>query len=346
LVTTSRMSFFNNLKNFKFKTPEKKKINGKPNVEDKYEMNELLGTGAFSEVRRAKKKEDGENFAIKVIRKKNLKDSVKGIENEIKVLNRLDHENIVKLVETFESPKCVYLVMELVTGGELFDRIVEKGSYSEKDAADVVRQVLEATAYMHEQGVVHRDLKPENLLYYSSSEDSRIVVTDFGLSKLVESGPLVTSCGTPGYLAPEVLSRKSYGAEVDAWSIGIITYILLCGYPPFYDENIQKLLIQIVKGEVMFDPPFWDEISAEAKHFVRSLICVNVEDRLSCHSALQHPWIIGQQSNRNFHRSISEQLRNNAAKLRWKQPYNTIAAIREMKMLVQQRREGNEERER
>ena len=156
--------------------------------------------------------------------------------------------------------------MERVTGGELFDRIVEKGSYTEKDAADLIKQVLSAVAYMHSEGVVHRDLKPENLLYHSSDEDSKIMISDFGLSKMEESGVMATACGTPGYVAPEVLAQKPYGKAVDVWSIGVIydvyiiyvyyilyigviSYILLCGYPPFYDENDANLFAQILKGK-------------------------------------------------------------------------------------------------
>lgn len=157
-----------------------------------------------------------------------------------------------------------------VTGGELFDRIVEKGSYTEKDASGLIRQVLEAVDYMHEQGVVHRDLKvsyisqplsqpfylrfylqPENLLYYNTDEESKIMISDFGLSKMEDSGIMATACGTPGYVAPEVLAQKPYGKAVDVWSIGVISYILLCGYPPFYDENDANLFAQILKGKLL-----------------------------------------------------------------------------------------------
>lgn len=152
---------------------------------------------------------------------------------------------------------CLFLSFSLcyvrVTGGELFDRIVEKGSYTEKDAADLIRQVLEAVDYMHEQGVVHRDLKPENLLYYSQEDDSKIMISDFGLSKMEDSGIMATACGTPGYVAPEVLAQKPYGKAVDVWSIGVISYILLCGYPPFYDENDANLFAQILKGKQVSD---------------------------------------------------------------------------------------------
>lgn len=313
-----------------------------PTVEDKYELKDVLGTGAFSQVRLAESKESGKMYAIKIIDKKALKGKEDSLENEIRVLKRLDHINVVKLLEAYESRTCVYLVMELVTGGELFDRIVEKGSYSEKDAADLIKQVLSAVAYMHEEGVVHRDLKPENLLYYSPDADSKIMISDFGLSKMEESGVMATACGTPGYVAPEVLAQKPYGKAVDVWSIGVISYILLCGYPPFYDENDANLFAQILKGEFEFDSPYWDDISDEAKDFIRSLMCVNVEHRLTCHTALEHCWITGKQSERNIHATVSEQLKKNFAKSRWRQAYNAIAVSRQMKLLALSSRTSRE----
>lgn len=327
-----------------------------PSIEDKYHLKELLGTGAFSEVRLAESKEKpGQMFAVKIIDKKALKGKEDSLENEIKVLRRfsehskqsfgsnsdnvketwLTHPNIVQLLETFEDKSKVYLIMELVTGGELFDRIVEKGSYTEKDASDLIRQVLEAVDYMHEQGVVHRDLKPENLLYYSPDEDSKIMISDFGLSKMEDSGIMATACGTPGYVAPEVLAQKPYGKAVDVWSIGVISYILLCGYPPFYDENDANLFAQILKGEFEFDSPYWDEISDSAKDFIRQLMCVNVEKRFTCRQALSHPWISGNAaSNKNIHGTVSEQLKKNFAKSRWKQAYHAATVIRQMQRMA------------
>ncbi|XP_022914880.1 calcium/calmodulin-dependent protein kinase type 1 [Onthophagus taurus] len=305
-------------------------------IEEKYVLKELLGTGAFSVVRLAESKEKpGMLYAVKIIDKKALKGKEDSLENEIKVLRRLTHTNIVQLLETFEDKYKVYLVMELVTGGELFDRIVEKGSYTEKDAADLIRQVLEAVDYMHEQGVVHRDLKPENLLYYSPDEDSKIMISDFGLSKMEDSGIMATACGTPGYVAPEVLAQKPYGKAVDVWSIGVISYILLCGYPPFYDENDANLFAQILKGEFEFDSPYWDEISDSAKDFIKQLMCVNVERRFTCRQALGHPWISGNAaSNKNIHGTVSEQLKKNFAKSRWKRAYHATTVIRQMQHLA------------
>jgi len=341
----------------KEKAKEETKIHRTPTVEDKYDLKDVLGTGAFSQVRLAESKEDGQMYAVKIIDKKALKGKEDSLENEIRVLKRLKHPNIVALLEVFEDKTKVFLVMELVTGGELFDRIVEKGSYSEKDAADLIKQVLSAVAYMHEEGVVHRDLKPENLLYYSSSSniksgpdaESKIMISDFGLSKMEESGVMATACGTPGYVAPEVLAQKPYGKAVDVWSIGVISYNLLCGYPPFYDENDANLFAQILKGEFEFDSPYWDDISEEAKDFIRSLMCVNVEHRLTCHTALEHCWITGKQSERNIHATVSEQLKKNFAKSRWRQAYNAIAVSRQMKLLAlnssKTSRENSAERE-
>ncbi|XP_052854895.1 calcium/calmodulin-dependent protein kinase type 1 isoform X2 [Drosophila gunungcola] len=320
----------------KAKAKDIKELNKQVSIEEKYNLHGLLGTGAFSEVRLAESKDTpGDHFAVKIIDKKALKGKEESLENEIRVLRRLTHPNIVQLLETYEDKSKVYLVMELVTGGELFDRIVEKGSYTEKDASHLIRQILEAVDYMHEQGVVHRDLKPENLLYYSPDDDSKIMISDFGLSKMEDSGIMATACGTPGYVAPEVLAQKPYGKAVDVWSIGVISYILLCGYPPFYDENDANLFAQILKGEFEFDSPYWDEISESAKHFIKNLMCVAVEKRYTCKQALAHAWISGNEaSSRNIHGTVSEQLKKNFAKSRWKQAYYAATVIRQMQRMA------------
>lgn len=306
-------------------------------IRSKYTFKEVIGTGAFSEVLLAECKGDSSIrfVAIKCIDKKGIKGKEESLENEITVLQRLKHPNIVDLIDVYEDQKKVFLVMELVTGGELFDRIVEKGSYTEKDASNLIRQVLEAVDFMHEKGVVHRDLKPENLLYYSPAEDSKIMISDFGLSKTEDSGVMATACGTPGYVAPEVLAQKPYGKEVDVWSIGVIAYILLCGYPPFYDENDSELFRQILRAEYEFDSPYWDEISESAKDFIRHLMCKDTTQRYSCKQALQHPWISGNTAlDKNIHASVSAQMRKTLAKSRWKQAYNATAVIRQMRKLA------------
>ncbi|XP_072922665.1 calcium/calmodulin-dependent protein kinase type 1D [Hemitrygon akajei] len=300
-----------------------------------FEFKEILGTGAFSEVVMAKERATDKMFAIKCIPKKALKGKESSIENEIAVLRRIKHENIVALEDIYESPNHLYLVMQLVSGGELFDRIVEKGFYTEKDASTLIRQVLNAVQYLHKMCIVHRDLKPENLLYFSPDEESKIMISDFGLSKMEGSGDVMsTACGTPGYVAPEVLAQKPYSKAVDCWSIGVIAYILLCGYPPFYDENDSRLFEQILKAEYEFDCPYWDDISDSAKDFIKRLMEKDPNKRYTCEQALRHPWIAGDTAlNKNIHESVSAQIRKNFAKSKWRQAFNATAVIRHMRRL-------------
>uniref|UniRef100_A0A8K9WM30 Calcium/calmodulin-dependent protein kinase Ia n=1 Tax=Oncorhynchus mykiss TaxID=8022 RepID=A0A8K9WM30_ONCMY len=291
--------------------------------------------GAFSEVVLAEEKGTQRLVAIKCIPKKALQGKENNIENEIAVLHRIKHTNIVSLEDIFESTSHLYLVMQLVSGGELFDRIVEKGFYTERDASQLIHQILDAVKYLHDMGIVHRDLKPENLLYYSMDEDSKIMISDFGLSKIEDTGSVMsTACGTPGYVAPEVLAQKPYSKAVDCWSIGVISYILLCGYPPFYDENDAKLFEQILKAEYEFDSPYWDDISDSAKDFICHLMEKDFMKRYTTDQALQHPWICGDTAlDKNIHESVSAQIKKNFAKSKWKQAFNATAVVRHMRRL-------------
>ncbi|XP_068763181.1 calcium/calmodulin-dependent protein kinase type 1 isoform X1 [Struthio camelus] len=300
-----------------------------------YDFREVLGTGAFSEVVLAEEKMTQKLVAIKCIAKKALEGKETSIENEIAVLHKIKHPNIVALDDIYESSSHLYLIMQLVSGGELFDRIVEKGFYTERDASALIRQILDAVKYLHDMGVVHRDLKPENLLYYSLDEDSKIMISDFGLSKIEGCGSVMsTACGTPGYVAPEVLAQKPYSKAVDCWSIGVIAYILLCGYPPFYDENDAKLFEQILRAEYEFDSPYWDDISDSAKDFIKHLMEKDPSKRFTCEQALQHPWIAGDTAlDKNIHQSVSEQIKKNFAKSKWKQAFNATAVVRHMRKL-------------
>ncbi|XP_044907873.1 calcium/calmodulin-dependent protein kinase type 1 isoform X3 [Felis catus] len=312
-------------------------------IRDIYDFRDVLGTGAFSEVILAEDKRTHKLVAIKCIAKKALEGKEGSMENEIAVLHKcvdhtvsvIKHPNIVALDDIYESGGHLYLIMQLVSGGELFDRIVEKGFYTERDASRLIFQVLDAVKYLHDLGIVHRDLKPENLLYYSLDEDSKIMISDFGLSKMEDPGSVLsTACGTPGYVAPEVLAQKPYSKAVDCWSIGVIAYILLCGYPPFYDENDAKLFEQILKAEYEFDSPYWDDISDSAKDFIRHLMEKDPEKRFTCEQALQHPWIAGDTAlDKNIHQSVSEQIKKNFAKSKWKQAFNATAVVRHMRKL-------------
>jgi calcium/calmodulin-dependent protein kinase I len=224
----------------------------------------------------------------------------------------------------------------LITGGELFDRIVEKGSYSERDASDLIRQVIEAVSYLHALGIVHRDLKPENLLYMCPDDDARIMLSDFGLSKMLynDTAMLQTACGTPGYVAPEILLQQPYGKAVDVWSIGVIAYILLCGYPPFYDENDANLFEQIKKAEYEFDAPYWDEISDSAKDFISHLMEKSPIKRYTCEECLDHPWISGgMASTKDITGHVTANMRKHLAKQKWKQAFHATSVIRHMRQL-------------
>jgi len=220
------------------------------------------------------------------------KDYEKNLRMEMEILQKISHPNIIQLKEIVDTKDKLYFVMELVTGGELFDRIVDKGSYSEDDAKELVRKIVSAVEYLHNKGIAHRDLKPENLLVKSLECDTEVKIADFGLSKIIDQEKMMqTACGTPGYVAPEVLQAEGYGEEVDMWSIGVITYILLCGFPPFYSESVPEVFEQIMKAEYDYPAEYWDDISEEAKDFINHLLVVDVKKRLSAKKALEHPFL-------------------------------------------------------
>jgi len=224
-------------------------------------------------------------------------------------MKKVEHPNILKLIEIYEDNENVYIVMELVDGSELFDRIVDKGYYSEKNTVHIVKQILHAVKYLHEQGIAHRDLKPENLLCSGSGSHEVVKIADFGLSKVFSGDEdLRTSCGTPGYVAPEVLMCESYDKSVDMWGIGIITYILLAGYPPFYAENDTDLFEKIMNAEYDFDDECWDDVSDLAKDFIKHLLVNNPEKRFDADQALAHDWITSSAPDKalNIHQRMSQ----------------------------------------
>ena len=239
-------------------------------IVDYYKVDEELGRGSFAVVKSGTNRKTGEQVAIKIFDKATLEeDDELALQTEVDILSQMDHPNVVKLYEIFDEKEFMYLVMELMTGGELFDRIVEKEHYSEKEAADTIRPIVDAIRYCHGMGIIHRDLKPENLLYATREEGSIIKISDFGLARFLQDEYAWTACGTPGYVAPEIIDGKGYGKEVDYWRIGVILYILLCGFPPFYEDNNQELFNKIKKCEFEFPSPYWDDISESAKDLIK-----------------------------------------------------------------------------
>jgi calcium/calmodulin-dependent protein kinase I len=269
-------------------------------VEENYKVGEEIGRGAFSVVKRAVHRKTGEEVAIKFIEKKFVdKQDLMLLAREIDIMKKVDHNNVLKLREVFETDDTIALVMELVSGGELFYKIVEKGNYSEKDAANIVAQIINGVDYLHGEGIAHRDLKPENLLCSGEEEDDyrpfRVVIADFGLSKIFDSGEaLETSCGTPDYVAPEVITAEgSYDKSVDMWSIGVITYVLLCGFSPFLSSTQTGLFEKIIKCEYDFPDPEWTNISEEAKDYIRHLLIKDPKERWTAFQCKEHPWLSG-----------------------------------------------------
>ncbi|XP_073197066.1 calcium/calmodulin-dependent protein kinase type II subunit delta isoform X16 [Lepidochelys kempii] len=261
---------------------------------DEYQLFEELGKGAFSVVRRCVKIPTGQEYAAKIINTKKLsaRDHQK-LEREARICRLLKHPNIVRLHDSISEEGFHYLVFDLVTGGELFEDIVAREYYSEADASHCIQQILEAVLHCHQMGVVHRDLKPENLLLASKSKGAAVKLADFGLAIEVqgEQQAWFGFAGTPGYLSPEVLRKDPYGKPVDMWACGVILYILLVGYPPFWDEDQHRLYQQIKAGAYDFPSPEWDTVTPEAKDLINKMLTINPAKRITASEALKHPWI-------------------------------------------------------
>ncbi|XP_061788125.1 calcium/calmodulin-dependent protein kinase (CaM kinase) II beta 1 isoform X9 [Nerophis lumbriciformis] len=261
---------------------------------DEYQLYEELGKGAFSVVRRCVKLCTGQEYAAKIINTKKLsaRDHQK-LEREARICRLLKHANIVRLHDSISEEGFHYLLFDLVTGGELFEDIVAREYYSEADASHCIQQILEAVLHCHQMGVVHRDLKPENLLLASKCKNAAVKLADFGLAIEVqgEQQAWFGFAGTPGYLSPEVLRKESYGKPVDIWACGVILYILLVGYPPFWDEDQHKLYQQIKAGAYDFPSPEWDTVTPEAKNLINQMLTINPAKRITAQEALKHPWV-------------------------------------------------------
>lgn len=262
-----------------------------------YRTGKTLGSGTYAIVKEAVHIKTGKYYACKVINKKLMEGREHMVRNEIAVLKRVTsgYRNIVTLQDYFETAHNLYLVFDLCTGGELFDRICAKGQYFEADAANLVRTIMRAVEYIHSCGVVHRDLKPENLLFRTKAEDADIMIADFGLSRIMEEEKfqlLHEVCGTPGYMAPEIFRKIGHGKPVDIWAMGVITYFLLCGYTPFDRDTQREEMEAICKGDYKFEPEeYWAAVSPTAREFVSLCLTIDPANRPTATEALGHRWL-------------------------------------------------------
>ncbi|OII71297.1 calcium calmodulin dependent protein kinase [Cryptosporidium ubiquitum] len=264
----------------------------KGHLSEMYQRVKKLGSGAYGEVLLCRDKVTHVERAIKIIRKTSVSTSSNStLLEEVAVLKLLDHPNIMKLYDFFEDKRNYYIVMECYKGGELFDEIIHRMKFNEVDAAVIIRQVLSGVTYLHKHNIVHRDLKPENLLLESKDKDAMIKIVDFGLSAVFENQKKMKErLGTAYYIAPEVL-RKKYDEKCDVWSIGVILFILLAGYPPFGGQTDQEILKKVEKGKYTFDSPEWKSVSEGAKDLIKQMLQYDSQRRISAQQALEHPWI-------------------------------------------------------
>uniref|UniRef100_A0A3B1JPQ0 Serine/threonine-protein kinase DCLK2 n=1 Tax=Astyanax mexicanus TaxID=7994 RepID=A0A3B1JPQ0_ASTMX len=263
-------------------------------ISDKYKVGKVIGDGNFAVVKECVERATGQEYALKIIDKAKCSGKEHLIANEVAILRRVRHPSIIMLIEEVDTPTELYLVMELVKGGDLFDAITSSTKYTERDASAMVYNLTGALRYLHRMCIVHRDIKPENLLVCEYPDGTKsLKLGDFGLATVVE-GPLYTVCGTPTYVAPEIIAETGYGLKVDIWAAGVITYILLCGFPPFRSERNQQeeLFEQILLGRLEFPAPYWDNVTPSAKDLIGKMLQVNVSARYTAEEVLSHPWVL------------------------------------------------------
>ena len=304
-----------------------------------FSLGSVLGTGAYSTVREGKEKSTGRVYAVKCVDKRKLsEEDGKALIDEIGILKGMSHRGIIKLHSDYDEKVYHYIVLENMDGGELFDRIVAKQYYNELDARACVRSILEALNYIHNGKVAHRDLKPENLLLRSKADDSDVKIADFGFAKKCPSPMcLATQCGTPGYVAPEILRGEKYDYSADMWSLGVIMYIILGGYPPFYEDNQALLFKKIKSGSYEFHPDFWGAISSDAKDLISRCLTVPVADRITCEEACRHPWMAKADrslSKTDLGRNL-EELKKYNAKRKFRAAVKAVVAANKLKSLIQ-----------
>ncbi|XP_048370199.1 serine/threonine-protein kinase Chk2 isoform X2 [Sphaerodactylus townsendi] len=286
-------------------------------LREKYIISKTLGSGACGEVKLAFERSTCRKVAIKIINKSRFItdalpqiDKPYNVETEVEILKKVDHPCLIKIIDFFEGND-FYIVLELMEGGELFDRVLPPARLSEAICKFYFYQMLLAVQYLHDHGIIHRDLKLENVLLSSLKENCLVKITDFGQSKILgETSLMQTLCGTPNYLAPEVLNSAGtagYGKSVDCWSLGVILFMCLSGYPPFSDQNSQPpLREQITQGEFIYCPEKWKHISKEAFDLVQKLLTVDVDKRFKIEQALEHPWLQDKDVKHQFQQLLTQ----------------------------------------
>jgi len=307
-------------------------------IREFYNMYAVIGRGAFATVRHCRRKDaikKDKDVAIKIVRTAGLQNEEKqAVQQEIRLLLNINHPNIVKLHEVYVTKKRVHLVMELLEGGEMFDRIVNEGFFSEELAAFSIVQILDALIYLHEFNICHRDIKPENLFYSTRRKTSKLVIGDFGLAMQWKE-PMKHMCGTPEYVAPEILSNTPYDQKVDCWSLGIVLYVLLCGYPPYYAETHVTLYDHILTKPLVFVEEDWSRISEEAKDLLRKLLIKDPKERLTAHEAKKHPWLTNALSNKKpFGRTYQKRMRRYTAVQKLRAGVTTMFAMYRMARVI------------
>lgn len=313
-------------------------IINKDEIHEIFDIQEKLGSGNFAVVKKAARRANGQIVALKIVKKSTLKPKeLETIHDEVEIMQRIDHPNCVRLFDIYESSEKLYMAMEYLEGGELFERIVQKEKFSEHEAAEAIKQIAEGLKHLHNVGVVHRDLKPENLLYETKEDNSRIKITDFGLAKYrTENLDLMTSCcGTPGYVAPEVLKHQAYDEKCDLWSLGVILYILLCGFPPFHSDNTAELYRQIKKGDYSFPDPYWTNVSDLAKDLVTRLLKVDPKERLTAEQVLNHGWVKREADQpKDFHASFNFNLKQLLARRKLRRGVQIVLALNKLRSML------------
>ena len=285
------------------------------NIRKVYWIGKKIGWGQFGSVRIASPyKNTKQRFAIKSVPREAKEDYIKQLEKEFRILKEVDHPNIIKFYESYQDLKYFHFVVEYCEGGELYDLITRKGRLDEDEAAKIIRKLWSTVSHLHDSDICHRDLKPENILFDSKRPDAEIKLIDFGLSTYARKGrTMKTKVGTPFYVAPEVLNG-SYQKSCDMWSIGVITYVLLWGYPPFFGESNEEIFGKITSADYGYPPEDWDWVSRNAKDFINSLLILDPNRRMSPSEAMNHWWFDNSVGKLKIHLDIISKLKN----FKWK----------------------------